>query len=72
MSKSSLVIQRANRIAFVKKCAIKLKKMQIADWLKENPEIGTTSTGRFYKMVQDSITGNYKMRYVYPPANPIY
>ena len=45
--------------------------MQIRRWLKENPEIGTTTTGRFYKMVEVSNTSTYKMKYVYPPVNPI-
>jgi|SaaInlV_120m_DNA_3_1039746.scaffolds.fasta_scaffold90683_1 hypothetical protein len=66
---SSLVIQEANRIAVIRRAAKNLKKMQIRRWLKENPEIGTTTTGRFYKMVQDGNT--YKMRYVYPPVNPL-
>jgi len=69
MSQSSLVIQEANRIAFIRDAAKNLKKMQIRRWLKENPEIGTTTTGRFYKMVQ--VGNTYKMRYVYPPVNPL-
>ena len=39
MSQSSLVIQEANRIAFIRDAAKNLKKMQIRRWLKENPEI---------------------------------
>ena len=72
MSRLSPVIQEANRIAFIRSAAKNLKKMQIRRWLKENPEIGTTTTGRFYKMVEVSNTSTYKMKYVYPPVNPIY
>ena len=71
MSQSSLVIQKAHRIAVIKRAAKNLKKMQIRRWLKENPAIGTTTTGRFYKMVQIGDTPHYKMKYVYPPVNPL-
>jgi hypothetical protein len=67
MSRLSPVIQEANRIAFQRNAATKLKKMQIKQWLKENPEIGTTITGRFYIMIKCPPAGKYKMKYVYPP-----
>ena len=70
MSRLDPKVAEENRLAFIRDAAESLKKKQIAQWLKENPDIGATSSGRFYKVVQEDEDGfDFEIVYVYPPRN---
>lgn len=66
MSRLDPKVAEENRLAFIRDAAESLKKKQIAQWLKENPDIGATSSARFFKVVRDE-DGAIGIVYVYPP-----
>ena len=68
MSRLDPKVAEENRLAFIRDAAESLKKKQIAQWLKENPDIASTSSGRFYKLVyKDEVGRDFDIVYVYPP-----
>jgi len=67
MSRLDPKVAEENRLAFIRDTAESLKKNQIAQWLKENPDIGATSSGRFFKVVRDEDGFDFEIVYVYPP-----
>jgi hypothetical protein len=67
MSRLDPKVAEENRLAFIGGAAESLKKKQIFQWLKENPDIGATSSGRFYKVVRDEDGFDSEIVYVYPP-----
>ena len=67
MSRLDPKVAEENRLAFIRDTAESLKKKQIAQWLKENPAIGATSSGRFFKVVRDEDGFDFEIVYVYPP-----